>query len=162
VALFIFALLMHNIYRISEWKDLSRDELHACLRLRIDVFVVEQDCPYPELDGKDMHSLHVFSETVDISKGNAVEAYLRIVKPGFSYDEPSIGRVATAKYSRGKGLGKEIMHKALEECANRWPNSGVRISAQEYLIKFYEDLGFKVSSEPYLEDDIPHVQMYKE
>ena len=153
---------MQNSYKISEWKDLSRDELHACLRLRIDVFVVEQNCPYPELDGKDQHSLHLFTENKDYSKGKSVEAYLRIVKPGISYDEPSIGRVATAKSARGKGLGKEIMQKALEFCSKRWPNSGVRISAQEYLVKFYEDLGFKVSSEPYLEDDIPHVQMYKE
>lgn len=153
---------MQNNYKLSEWKDLSRDELHACLRLRIDVFVVEQNCPYPELDGKDQHSLHLFTENADPSKGYPVEAYLRIVKPGISYDEPSIGRVATAKSVRGEGLGKKIMQKALEECAKRWPNSGVRISAQEYLVKFYEDLGFKVSSEPYLEDDIPHVQMYKE
>ena len=152
---------MDNKYKISEWKDLSRDELHACLRLRIDVFVVEQDCPYPELDGKDQYSLHLFTENSNPLKGNPVEAYLRIVKPGFSYEEPSIGRLATSKSSRGKGLGKEIMQKALEECTNRWPNSGVRISAQKYLVKFYEDLGFKVCSEVYLEDDIPHVQMYK-
>jgi len=153
---------MHYNYKISEWEDLSRDELHACLRLRIDVFVVEQDCPYSELDGKDHNSLHMFSEHVDIQNGNPVEAYLRIVKPGFSYKEPSIGRVAISKSARGKGLGKELMLKALKECANRWPNSGVRISAQEYLIKFYEDLGFKVSSASYLEDAIPHVQMFKE
>lgn len=153
---------MHKSFKISEWEDLSRDEFHAFLRLRIDVFVVEQDCPYPELDGKDQHCLHMFTEHKDIQKGNPVEAYLRIVKPGFSYKEPSIGRVATSKSARGKGLGKEIMQKALKECANRWPNSGVRISAQEYLIKFYEDLGFKVCSATYLEDDIPHVQMYKE
>lgn len=153
---------MQNNYKISEWEYLSRDELYACLRLRIDVFVVEQDCPYPELDGKDQHSLHLFAENKEISKGKSVIAYLRIVKPGISYEEPSIGRVATAKFARGKGVGKEIMQKALKECANRWPNSGVRISAQEYLVKFYEDLGFKVCSEPYLEDDIPHVQMYKE
>ncbi|MBI49221.1 MAG: GNAT family N-acetyltransferase [Crocinitomicaceae bacterium] len=153
---------MYNSYKISEWEDLSRDELYACLRLRIDVFVVEQDCPYPELDGKDQYSLHLFSENLDISMGNSVKAYLRIVKPGVSYNEPSIGRVAIAKSIRGNGLGKEIMKKALDECSNRWPNSGVRISAQKYLVKFYEDLGFKVTSETYLEDGIPHVQMYKE
>ena len=162
MALFIFAYIMHKSFKISEWEDLSRDELHAFLRLRIDVFVVEQNCPYPELDGKDQYSLHMFTEHEDLSKGNPVEAYLRIVKPGFSYNEPSIGRVATSKSARGKGLGKELMQKALIECANRWPNSGVRISAQEYLIKFYEDLGFKVSSDPYFEDAIPHVQMFKE
>ena len=153
---------MHHNYKVSEWKNISRDELHACLRLRIDVFVVEQYCAYPELDGKDQHSLHIFTEHVDLSKGNPVEAYLRIVKPGFSYKEPSIGRVAISKSARGKGLGKELMQKGLKECENRWPNLGIRISAQEYLIKFYEDLGFQVSSDPYLEDAIPHVQMYKE
>ena len=106
---------MYNSYKISEWEDLSRDELYACLRLRIDVFVVEQDCPYPELDGKDQYSLHLFSENLDISMGNSVKAYLRIVKPGVSYNEPSIGRVAIAKSIRGNGLGKEIMKKALDQ-----------------------------------------------
>ena len=144
---------MSESFRILDWCDLNREEFHDFLKLRIDVFVVEQNCPYPELDGKDQDCLHVFNESTS--------AYLRIVKPGVSYDEPSIGRVATVKSSRNKGLGKEIMRIALKECDSRWPNQGVRISAQKYLVKFYEDMGFKVCSEPYLEDDIPHVQMYK-
>ena len=147
---------MSESFRILDWCDLNREEFHDFLKLRIDVFVVEQNCTYQELDGKDEHSIHVYKYN---SEG--VEAYLRIVKPGVSYDEPSIGRVATVKSSRNKGLGKEIMRSALKECDSRWPNQGVRISAQKYLVKFYEDMGFKVCSEPYLEDDIPHVQMYK-
>jgi len=144
---------MSESFRILDWCDLNREELHDFLKLRIDVFVVEQNCTYPELDGKDQDCLHVFNESTS--------AYLRIVKPGVSYDEPSIGRVATAKSSRNKGLGKEIMRIALKECDSRWPNQGVRISAQKYLVKFYEDLGFEVCGEHYLEDDIPHTQMYK-
>ena len=154
---------MSRSYKISEWSDLSRDELYACLRLRADVFVVEQNCPYPDLDTKDQTSLHVFSEQKqgDFSEGASAVAYLRICKPGVSYDEPSIGRVVTSKASRGQGLGIEIMRKGIEECSRRWPNAGIRISAQKYLVKFYEDLGFEVCSEPYLEDNIPHVQMFR-
>ena len=155
---------MSRSYKILEWAELSKDELHACLKLRIDVFVVEQDCTYPDLDGKDQNSLHVYAEALhdDFSKGLSTDAYLRICKPGISYDEPSIGRVVTAKAVRGQGLGVEIMLKGIEECTKRWPELGIRISAQKYLVKFYENLGFKVCSEPYLEDDIPHLQMFRD
>ena len=154
---------MSRSYKISEWGDLSRDELHAFIRLRIDVFVVEQHCNYPDLDGKDQNSIHVFASDLasDFSNGSSPKSYLRICKPGISYNEPSIGRVAVAKPYREKGLGIEIMLKGIEECSKRWPNAGIRISAQKYLVKFYEDLGFEVCSEPYLEDDIPHVQMFR-
>lgn len=149
--------------RVSTWSDLSRDELHAILRLRIDVFVVEQDCPYPDLDGKDLKSLHVYilkeGETAD--SGASAAAYIRICEPGVSYKEPAIGRVVTAEDCRGKSLGKLIMQKGIEVCDEKWPDQGIRISAQKYLTKFYEELGFEVCSEPYLEDDIPHVQMFR-
>ncbi|MBM72308.1 MAG: GNAT family N-acetyltransferase [Crocinitomicaceae bacterium] len=154
---------MSRSYKISEWSDLSRDELYACVRLRIDVFVVEQDCSYPDLDGKDMNSLHVFADLTyeDLTVGASTDAYLRICKPGISYKEPSIGRVVTSKSVRGQGLGYEIMQKGIEVCSKKWPNTGIRISAQKYLVKFYENLDFKVCSEPYLEDDILHVQMFR-
>ena len=154
---------MSRSYKISEWADLSRDEFHACLRLRIDVFVVEQNCTYPDLDTKDQHSLHVFAEAnqEDFSKGDSAIAYLRICMPGISYKEPSIGRVVTAKSVRGQGLGVELMQIGIKECTKRWPELGIRISAQKYLVRFYSDLGFEVCSEPYLEDDIPHVQMFR-
>lgn len=148
---------------VSSWLDLSRDEFHAILRLRIDVFVVEQNCPYPDLDGKDLNSLHVYllKECETAASGASAAAYLRICNPGVSYKEPSIGRVVTATDERGKAFGKLIMQKAIEVCSDKWPNQGIRISAQKYLTKFYSDLGFEVCSEPYLEDDIPHVQMFR-
>ena len=154
---------MNSEIVVSRWLDLSRDELHAILRLRIDVFVVEQDCPYPDLDGKDLNSLHVYllKEGETAASGASAAAYLRICSPGVSYKEPSIGRVVTATDERGKSLGKLIMQKAIEVCTEKWPNQGIRISAQKYLTKFYSDLGFAVCSEPYLEDDIPHVQMFR-
>ena len=147
----------------SSWGDLTRDELHAILRLRIDVFVVEQDCPYPELDGKDLQSIHVYAFKSDdaISAGDAAAATIRICAPGESYSEPSIGRVATRMDCRGIGLGIEIMNRAIAECDTQYPGLGIRISAQCYLEKFYTDLGFKSAGETYLEDDIPHIQMFR-
>ena len=147
----------------SLWGDLSRDDFHAILRLRIDVFVVEQDCPYPELDGKDLKSIHVyaFKSEDDMSSGASAAATVRICAPGLSYSEPSIGRVATRSDCRGVGLGIEIMNRAISECDKHYPDLGIRISAQCYLEKFYADLGFKSTGEPYLEDDIPHIQMFR-
>jgi ElaA protein len=105
-------------FQISTWEDLTRDQLYAVIRLRVDVFVVEQNCPYPDLDGKDQSSLHLFS--IDPSSyGSSASSYLRLCKPGVSYDEPSIGRVATELSSRGSGLGKMLMEKGIEECEKR-------------------------------------------
>jgi ElaA protein len=148
---------------VSTWEELTRDQLHAILRLRIDVFVVEQNCPYPDLDTKDLKSLHVHSMNPGKNEGagDSASSYLRICKPGVSYSEPSIGRVATSKSARGSGLGKKLMEKGIEICEKRWPGQGIRISAQKYLGKFYTDLGFEVCSDPYLEDNIPHVQMFR-
>jgi len=147
----------------SSWGDLSRDKLHAILRLRIDVFVVEQDCPYPELDGKDLKSIHVyaFKSDDDISSGDSAAAIIRICAPGVNYSEPSIGRVATRTDCRGIGLGIEIMNRAIAECDKQYQGLGIRISAQCYLEKFYADLGFESTGETYLEDDIPHIQMFR-
>lgn len=155
--------MMDVKFKVLEWDRLTRDQLHACIKLRIDVFVVEQNCPYPDLDGKDFDSIHVFVDELDggFSNESYTDAYLRICKPGVSYDEPSIGRVATSERSRGTGLGVKLMEKGIEVCEELWPGIGIRISAQKYLVKFYSNLGFKVCSEPYLEDDIPHVQMYR-
>jgi ElaA protein len=148
---------------VKKWTELTRDELHAILRLRIDVFVVEQACPYPDLDGKDFNSDHIFllKEGMDTSSGASAAAYIRVCHPGVIYKEPSIGRVVTAQDERGKALGRRIMQEGIEYCNKKWPRQGIRISAQKYLTKFYEDLGFEVCSEPYLEDDIPHVQMFR-
>jgi ElaA protein len=147
----------------SLWGNLSRDALHAILRLRIDVFVVEQNCPYSELDGKDLKSIHVyaFKSDDDMTSGDAAAATVRICAPGLSYSEPSIGRVATRSDCRGSGLGIKIMNRAIAECDKQYPGLGIRISAQCYLEKFYTDLGFESTGEIYLEDDIPHIQMFR-
>ncbi|HHZ96069.1 MAG TPA: GNAT family N-acetyltransferase [Flavobacteriales bacterium] len=145
------------------WDELSRDELHALIRLRIDVFVVEQNCPYPDLDGKDLRSHHVYAikRGDDIASGTSASATIRICAPGVSYDDPSLGRVVTSTTCRGQGLGISIMNLAIAECNKLYPGHGIRISAQCYLEKFYSDLGFVSTGETYLEDDIPHIQMFR-
>jgi ElaA protein len=148
-------------WNAKPWSKMNRDELHAILRLRIDVFVLEQNCPYSELDGKDLRGIHVWASDVDESKGVAAACCTRVLAPGVSYKEPSIGRVATRSDLRGTGLGKVLMHRSLEVCQREWPGHDVRISAQCYLGQFYRDLGFVPCGETYLEDDIPHVAMLK-
>ena len=150
-------------FHTSSWSDLTREAFHSILRLRIDVFIVEQDCPYSELDAKDLKSIQVYALKIDenIALGDSAVACVRICAPGESYSEPSIGRVATRLDCRGIGLGIEIMNRAIAECDTQYPGLGIRISAQCYLEKFYTDLGFKSTGETYLEDDIPHIQMFR-
>ena len=96
-------------WNAKPWSKLDRDELHALLRLRIDVFVLEQDCPYSDLDGKDPRAWHVWVEDEPVAKGGAVVGCTRILAPGVGYAEPSIGRVATRRDTRGEGIGKGLM-----------------------------------------------------
>jgi ElaA protein len=147
----------------SSWSDLTRDQFHSIVRLRIDVFVVEQDCPYPELDSKDLKSIQVYALKIDenIALGTSAAACVRICSPGVSYPEPSIGRVATRPDCRKIGLGIDIMNRAIDVCESAYPGQGIRISAQCYLEKFYSDLGFSATGETYLEDDIRHIQMFR-
>ncbi len=139
--------------------QLSAEALYALLRLRVDVFVVEQNCAYPELDGKDTHpdTLHVLGRNAE---GELI-ACARIVPPGLSYPQASIGRVATAQSQRGSGLGHHLIEEALRQTQARWPQQDIQIGAQLYLQAFYEGHGFMAVSAPYLEDDIPHVDMIK-
>jgi len=136
--------------------DLSPRLLYALLRLRAEVFVVEQACAYLDLDGKDClpTTRHLFAMDGD---GEAA-ACLRLLAPGVSFTEASLGRVATAARYRRNGLGVVLMQRGLAELARRWPGP-VRIGAQAYLIDFYGRFGFIVASEPYDEDGIPHVEM---
>ncbi|TVR38007.1 MAG: GNAT family N-acetyltransferase [Cryomorphaceae bacterium] len=136
--------------------ELSLQEWHDLLRLRIDVFVVEQNCPYPELDGKDPDCIHVFGKT----EGRVVTV-ARIVPHGISYAEVSIGRVAVSESHRKVGLGKELMLQCLHEIQQRFGNVSVRISAQTYLRDFYCALGFDHTGKSYLEDGIPHIEMLR-
>lgn len=148
-------------WHLSSWSELTRDAFHGIERLRLDVFVLEQDCVYSDLDGKDLRSLHVWAEDRRLDRGHAVAAYARLVSPGVSYQEPSIGRVVTRHDRRGEGLGRELMNRAIQACTDAWPNLGIRISAQCYLQGFYESLGFEPVGNPYLEDGLPHIQMLR-
>ena len=135
--------------------ELSSSELYEILQLRAAVFIVEQDCAYQDLDGLDRQAHHIFL----IGK-TGIQAYTRLLPLGTSYaNYASIGRVLTSQRSRKEGLGKKIMNESLIICEKIFGQIPLKISAQQYLIKFYNELGFKEIGEGYLEDDIPHIAM---
>lgn len=138
------------------FKELSTKELYQILELRSEVFVVEQNCVYQDVDGKDEKALHVIG-----TKNGKVVAYTRMFKPDDYFKNPSIGRVVVAKEERKYGYGKVIMQASVDEMDKRFPNSTIELSAQTYLLKFYNELGFVAQGEEYLEDGIPHVRMMK-
>ncbi|BCP60766.1 GNAT family N-acetyltransferase [Streptococcus parasuis] len=142
-------------WEIKAFDQLSLQELYAILILRTNVFVVEQACPYPEVDGKDPNCLHLLGT----DEGELV-AYLRILPAGLNYDEVSIGRVVIKSSHRGKGLGRPMMEQAIQFITNEWKESQIKIGAQAHLEKFYSSLGFEPVSEVYLEDEIPHLDMF--
>lgn len=141
-------------FKIKSFKELTKEELYRILEARIRVFVIEQNCPYQECDNKDQSSFHLFAQGE-----NEIKAYLRIIPAGISYSEPSVGRVLVNKNYRRSGIGAEMMKKAIEFVKENFPEDKLRISAQEYILDFYRDLGFKVVSNRYLEDGIPHFEM---
>lgn len=146
-------------WEIKKFSELTAVELYELLRLRVDVFVVEQACPYPELDGKDLNleTLHV---AIRLADGN-LAAYFRILAPGVSYPGVSIGRVVTAKAFRGRGLSHGLIEKAIELARENWPGIPIQIGAQEYLKRFYQSHGFETTSKIYIEDGIPHIDMVR-
>jgi ElaA protein len=144
-------------WRIEAYEALSLDALYAILAARSAVFVVEQDCPYQDLDGLDAPGLHVGAW-----RGDELLAYARVLPPGYRFEEPSIGRVLTVQAARGTGLGRELMRRSIDAALRAFPDRGLRISAQQYLERFYSDLGFRTVSEPYPEDGIPHIEMFRE
>ena len=139
------------------FKELSLDEFHDIIQLREIVFVVEQDCPYLDVDGKDKDALHVFGKY----EGNIV-ATTRILKPGISYDEVAIGRVVTSPTVRGMGMGKQLMEESMKFVQLHFGKVPVRISAQTYLLKYYKSFGFIETGQEYLEDNVPHFEMLYE
>lgn len=146
-------------WQVVPFKALDTTTLYNLLKLRVDVFVVEQNCPYPELDDKDLHegTLHIF-----LKKDQKILAYSRVLAPGVSYDGvPAIGRVCVSQTARRLGLGEALVAQAIQTCQATWPQIDIYISAQCYLQKFYESMGFVAASEPYLEDDIPHLKMIR-
>jgi len=140
--------------QIKKFSELSSELLYKIIEARIDVFVVEQNCPYKECDNKDQDSFHLFY----LDQGQ-IAAYLRIIPAEISYQEPSIGRVLVKKEYRRKGLGLKMTREALAFIREEFGSNTVRISAQEYILDLYQSLGFKVVSEKYLEDGIPHYEM---
>ncbi|MEM7054277.1 MAG: GNAT family N-acetyltransferase [Pseudomonadota bacterium] len=145
-------------WRVQRFDELSNDELYRILRARVEVFVVEQNCPYAELDGLDGAALHVSCLDSDQSDATLL-AYARILPAGHMFDEVAIGRVLTVESGRGLGLGRVLMRRALDVVVDRFGSVPVRISAQQYLERFYASIGFVVDSDVYLEDGIPHLQM---
>lgn len=142
------------LFRTVEFAGLSNAELHAIYSLRSQVFVVEQNCAYQDPDDKDPLSLHILG-----TDGNDLVAYARIIPPGISYREPSIGRVVVRKTLRQQGLGRKLMTEAIREAKSRFGDHFIVISAQCYLQNFYSSLGFCVEGNVYDEDGIPHIKM---
>lgn len=143
-------------WKIKTFSELTTPELYEIIKARVNVFVVEQDCPYPDLDDNDQKAIHLWAEN-----NGEVLAYCRIFDKGIKYPETSIGRVVTTENGRGTGLGKQLIKYALEIIENRLGTSEVRISAQDYLLKFYSDFGFQDTGKKYLEDNIPHTEMFR-
>lgn len=139
---------------IRDFSALTSMELYQIIQLRINVFMLEQDCLYPECDDKDIVGKHLFAV-----EDSQVVAYARLLPPQVSYADPSIGRVVVRKDKRSQKLGMVLMQKAIESVYADFPNENIRISAQSHLQKFYEDLGFEAEGEEYLEDDISHIEM---
>ena len=139
------------------FNDLSVTDLYRILAARVDVFVVEQDCPYPELDGLDQCAQHLWAS----DETGRVAAYARITAPGTRFAEPSIGRVLTALHYRGTGLGRDLMGRAIRLGQARYPGAALRISAQQHLERFYAGFGFVFVHGPYPEDGIPHIEMLR-
>lgn len=143
----------HNL----TFAELTTAQLYELLRVRVDVFVVEQNCPYPELDGKDTlaETRHLFATDTQAN----IVAYARILAPGVSYCESSIGRVLVAESARGSGVAQQLVQQAVETAKHYWPRVNIQIGAQAHLLNFYQRQGFEPVSETYLEDGIPHRDM---
>ena len=137
---------------VKRFDELDIFELYEILKLRVDVFVVEQNCPYPELDEKDKSAWHVY-----FREDGEIIAYLRVLDPGVSFDTAAIGRVISAR--RRCGLGTKLMREGIRVARERMNTEAIKIEAQTYARSFYELQGFRQTSEEFLEDGIPHIEM---
>lgn len=146
-------------WQFCRFENLTLEELYQLISAREEVFVVEQECAYLDCDGYDLVSWHLIGWSHDNAGKRFIATYVRIIDPACKFEEPSIGRVFTHIDVRGKGLGKELMRRALSEVKTLFAGFNVRISAQHRLEKFYSELGFHTVSNIYDEDGIPHVQM---
>ena len=142
---------------LKHFHELTTQELYNILQLRSEVFVLEQNCIYQDIDGKDQKAIHIF-----IKENKDVLAYSRIFNEGEYFDNPSIGRVVVKKEKRGKELGKKIMVEGAKYIKETFTNKKIEISAQKYLKDFYSELGYEFTGNEYLEDGIPHIRMIKQ
>lgn len=142
---------------LRSFAELGIEELYSLLQKRQEVFVVEQDCPYLDLDGRDQQSHHLLGYNSD----GELLAYARLVAPGVIYPEVSIGRVLTTEKGRGKGLGYRLMEESISAVGQLYGRVPIRISAQSHLQGFYESLEFETTGKNYLEDGIPHTEMLR-
>lgn len=145
---------MEITFKIKRFNELSTLELYSLLQLRSEVFVVEQNCVYQDVDGKDDNAIHVLGFL-----DNELASYSRIFDKGIYFEEASIGRVVVSPKLRDKKLGHDLMQVSIAAVKEHFKEHNITISAQEYLKKFYESHGFVQNSEMYLEDNIPHIQM---
>lgn len=143
-------------WKVARFEELSPHELHEVYRLRVAVFIVEQNCVFQDVDGVDPQCWHLLGRS-----GGGLAAYCRLCPPGAKFAEPSIGRVITAAGARRTGLGRELMRNAVRHAERLWPGRDLRIGAQVYLQRFYNEFGFETASAPYDEDGIAHVQMLR-
>lgn len=144
--------MFHHL--VKSFSALTPNELYALLRLRSEVFVVEQNCVFLDADNKDIYCYHLM-----LFDNKQLIAYARLVPPGLSYPEMSIGRVVTAREARNKGAGKELMRLAVKYCRKLFGDGPIRIGAQYYLEKFYSAIGFTATGDVYDEDGIEHIEM---
>ncbi|MES2048434.1 MAG: GNAT family N-acetyltransferase [Pseudomonadota bacterium] len=144
-------------WQCAAFSELSAAQLYAILKVRSEVFVIEQNCVYQDIDCLDLECRHLIAWTED----QQVAAYLRIVPPGLKYAEISLGRVVSSKTARGTGIGKQLLAKAMAFIETEHPGAAVRIQAQAYLENFYQSFGFVTVSDVLLEDGIPHFMMLK-
>jgi ElaA protein len=150
---------------MTEWQwtsfdRMSADALYAVLAARQNVFVIEQQCIYPDIDGLDADAYHLLGWQRH-ADGRRLAAYLRCLAPGVRYAEPSLGRVLSIPSVRGNGIGKALVEQGIQHTGLVYAGCRIRISAQQYLQRFYEGFGFQVTSQPYDEDGIAHIEMLR-
>lgn len=148
---------MELTWTSKQFNDLSLGELHDILQLRTEVFIVEQNCAFQDIDGQDARAWHLLGQTAE----GRLAAYARLFDAGQCYAQVSIGRVVVSPAFRRFGLGKDLMRQAIAHCGQRFGTQPIKIGAQQYLTNFYQGFGFEQQGEMYLEDDIPHIYMLR-
>ncbi len=144
-------------WTIKPFDELTLTELYALLQLRVAVFVVEQNCPFQDLDGQDDRAYHLLG----YSAAGELAAYARLFDAGISYEQVAIGRVAVSPAHRRRGLGQELLRQAIAQCEVLFGAQPIKLGAQQYLERFYQSFGFVQCGEGYLEDGIPHIPMLR-